>query len=394
MSLNHDNTTRTFAIATAVSPPMDASLVINQSLSRIHFPPKTRPFPPPPPFSVQSFPTTLTHKSLSLRPVLAVNRNYEVAAVEEDESYGEVNRIIGSRVAESGAAMEYLIEWKDAPPPSWVPAGYIAKDVVAEYETPWWNAAKKADEQALRQLLETAEADGRDINAVDGDGRTALLFVAGLGSEPCVRLLGEAGADLDHRDSNGGLTALHMAAGYVKPAVVTALLEMGADAEVADDRGLTPLDLTREILKVTPKGNPMQFARRLGLESVMRLLEGEVFEYAEVQGIVEKRGRGEHVEYLIKWKDGGDCEWVKAAYVAEDLVRDYEAGLEYAVAEEVTGKRTGDDGKTEYLVKWTDMDDATWEPLDNVDPDLVKAFEEAQSNGSVNLNGPSGPTGI
>nr|2N88_A Chain A, Signal recognition particle 43 kDa protein, chloroplastic [Arabidopsis thaliana] len=54
-------------------------------------------------------------------------------------------------------------------------------------------------------------------------------------------------------------------------------------------------------------------------------------------------------------------------------------GLEYAVAESVIGKRVGDDGKTiEYLVKWTDMSDATWEPQDNVDSTLVLLYQQQQ----------------
>lgn len=301
----------------------------------------------------------------------------------DDESYGEVSKIIGSRALEGGTGMEYLIEWKDGHTPSWVPSDYIAKDVVAEYETPWWTAAKKADENALKQLIEAD--DLRDVDAVDSDGRTALLFVSGLGSERCVKLLAEAGADLDHRDNSGGLTALHMAAGYARPGVAKLLLELDADPEVEDDRRRTPLDLAREILKVTPKGNPMQFGRRIGLEGVIRELEGAIFEYAEVQEIMEKRGKGDNLEYLVRWKDGEVNEWVKARYVAEDLVRDYEAGLEYAVAEGVVGKRLGDDGKNEYLVKWTDIDEATWEPEENVDPDLIKEFEEAQ-NGNGNDN--------
>lgn len=309
------------------------------------------------------------------------------ASFDEGESYGDVNRIIGSRAAESGTSMEYLIEWKDGHSPSWVPSSYIAKDVVAEYETPWWTAAKKADDSALRQLISDDEAEefvGRDVDAIDGDGRTALLFVSGLGSEPCVRLLAAAGADLDHRDKSGGLTALHMAAGYVNPDVVRTLIELGADPEVEDDRRRTPLDLAREILKVTPRGNPVQFARRLGLENVIRVLEEAVFEYAEVEEILEKRGKGEQVEYLVKWKDGGDNEWVKVGLIGEDLVRDFEAGLEYAVAEGVVGKRQGDDGKREYLVKWTDIEEATWEPQENVDPELIEEFEEKQSKAESN----------
>jgi signal recognition particle protein len=37
--------------------------------------------------------------------------------------------------------------------------------------------------------------------------------------------------------------------------------------------------------------------------------------------------------------------------IGEDLVRDYEAGLEYAVAEGVVGKRVGDDEGKEFFVK-------------------------------------------
>ncbi|XP_054785664.1 signal recognition particle 43 kDa protein, chloroplastic [Prosopis cineraria] len=291
----------------------------------------------------------------------------------EGESYGEVKGIIGSRALEGGTGMEYLIEWKDGHDPSWVPSDFIAQDVVAEYETPWWTAAKKADESVLKQLIDAD--DGRDIDAVDGDGRTALLFVSGLGSEPCVRALAEAGANLDHRDNAGGLTALHMAAGYVRPGVVKLLADLGADVEVEDDRGRTPLELAKEILKATPKGNPMQFGRRIGLEGVIRCLEGAIYEYAEVEGILEKRGKGENLEYLVKWKDGGENEWVKAKFVAEDLARDYEAGLEHAVAERVVGRRDGDDGKPEFLVKWTDMDQPTWEPQGNVDPQLILEFD-------------------
>ncbi|MCI47260.1 signal recognition particle 43 kDa protein chloroplastic-like, partial [Trifolium medium] len=105
--------------------------------------------------------------------------------------------------------------------------------------------ARKSDETALKTILEAD--DNRDVNAVDSDGRTALLFVAGLGSEPCVKLLAEAGANLDHQDNSGGLSALHMAAGYVRPGVAKLLLELGADPEITDDRGKTALDLAREL---------------------------------------------------------------------------------------------------------------------------------------------------
>lgn len=363
---------------------MGDSLLLNQSLARLKLLPKT----PPPTSQFLHIRPPQPHGKLHSTASFAIQNQqqtqYGTTDQNDDESYGEVSKIIGSRALEDATGMEYLIEWKDGHAPSWVPQDYIAKDVVAEYESPWWTAAKKADDAALKEIIEAG--DGRDVDAVDNDGRTALLFVSGLGSEACVRVLAEAGADLNHRDNSGGLTALHMAAGYVKPGVAKLLLELGADADVEDDRGLTPLALANEILRVTPKGNPMQFARRLGLEAVIRNLEEAVFEYAEVQEILEKRGKGDQLEYLVKWKDGGDNEWVKAGFIAEDLVTDYEAGLEYAVAEGVLGKRMGDDEKREFLVKWTDIDEATWEPEENVDPDLIKEFEDSQSDGAVLLN--------
>ncbi|KAI3896212.1 hypothetical protein MKW92_031749 [Papaver armeniacum] len=313
---------------------------------------------------------------------------------QEDESFGEVKKIIGSRRAaasieggdaeEGGGLMEYLIEWKDGHTPSWLPASFIAKDVIAEYETPWWNAAKKADDVALQNLIQSTanEEDEEEVatleryvDAVDEDGRTALLFVAGLGSEECVRLLASAGANVNHKDIRGQLTPLHMAAGYVKPNVVRVLIELGADPEIEDERGRTPLDLAKEVLNATPKGSAVQFARRLGLENVIKVLEEAIYEFAEVEEILEKRGQDDKVEYLVKWKDSDEKEWVKAGLIGEDLVKDFEDGLEYAVAEEILDCREGDEKKREFLVKWSDIEEATWEPEENVDPDLIKEFE-------------------
>ncbi|KHN30012.1 Signal recognition particle 43 kDa protein, chloroplastic [Glycine soja] len=74
-----------------------------------------------------------------------------------------------------------------------------------------------------------------------------------------MKLLAEAKANLDHHNWSDGLVALHMAMGYVRPDVAKVLLDLGTDPAMVDNRRRTTLDLVREILKVTPKGNLIQF---------------------------------------------------------------------------------------------------------------------------------------
>jgi len=94
-----------------------------------------------------------------------------------------------------------------------------------------------------------------------------LFFAAGLGSEKCVKMLLEEGADVHWQDKDG-FTALHIAAGYVHNSVVKALLAFGADPEQEDNKGRSSLLLAQELLERTPRTNPMQFARRMALDQV------------------------------------------------------------------------------------------------------------------------------
>jgi len=151
------------------------------------------------------------------------------------------------------------------------------------------------------------------------------------------------------------------------------------------------------VLARTPKGNPAAFQLRQGLEAAQKELEKAVYEWAEVEKVIDGRGEGKWREYLVEWRDGGDREWVKAAWVAEDLVSDFEAGLEYAVAEAVVDKRQAStataegEERWEYLVKWVDIVEATWEPAENVDSELVQEFEQRQSGSAGGDGGSTAP---
>eukprot|EP00271_Cylindrocystis_brebissonii_P014168 TRINITY_DN35429_c0_g1_i1.p1 TRINITY_DN35429_c0_g1~~TRINITY_DN35429_c0_g1_i1.p1 ORF type:complete len:443 (+),score=89.68 TRINITY_DN35429_c0_g1_i1:287-1615(+) len=288
---------------------------------------------------------------------------------EYDEDYGDVLRILGSRVVDRQT--QYLIEWADDHPDSWEPADNIARDVVGIYLEPWWVAARKADEGLLQGLLE----EGRDVNAIDENERTAVIFAAGLGNEKCVRFLAEAGADITWQDRDG-FTALHIAAGYVHSTVVEVLLSLGADPSVEDKKGRSPLSLARELLERVPKNNPLQFGRRLALEQVVKMLDEALFEEVEVSRVLDKRTVvGGAVEYLVRWSDESEDTWEPKENIGEDLIQNYEEGVEYGVALKIVEKREGKEGRVEYLVKWEDSEEDTWEPEENVEVEIVAAFE-------------------
>jgi len=86
---------------------------------------------------------------------------------------------------------------------------------------------------------------GADPNASDGFGHTPLYVVANSSDSArganVVRVLAEAGADVNAQDKLKHCTALHMAARRGTVPVAEALLDCGADLEARDKLGDTPL---------------------------------------------------------------------------------------------------------------------------------------------------------
>lgn len=106
--------------------------------------------------------------------------------------------------------------------------------------TPWLAAARSGNKVAMRMLAGL----GADVNAVDGEWRSALAYAAcsGAGAPADVEFVVSLGTDLGLRDECGG-TVLHRAAGLDDVALFTRLQRLGADFFAADDLGRIPVDL-------------------------------------------------------------------------------------------------------------------------------------------------------
>ena len=115
-----------------------------------------------------------------------------------------------------------------------------AKDNIQD--TPFLYAGAEGWNDILKLIVATGKANLRDTNRYGG---TALIPAAHHGHPETVRLLLEAGIDVDHVN-NLGWTALLEAVilgdgGPVYQEIVKLLLADGADAGKADTDGVTPL---------------------------------------------------------------------------------------------------------------------------------------------------------
>ncbi|MBI3263391.1 MAG: ankyrin repeat domain-containing protein [Acidobacteria bacterium] len=97
----------------------------------------------------------------------------------------------------------------------------------------------RQDTPTVRSLLR----DGRDVNAAQGDGMTALHWAALHSDAELATMLLYAGANVRATTRLGGYTPLHLASQIGAPPVVRALVSRGASATAATTTGATPLML-------------------------------------------------------------------------------------------------------------------------------------------------------
>lgn len=98
-------------------------------------------------------------------------------------------------------------------------------------------AASSGDIVKVKKLLE----GGIDINAEHEVGSTALFYAVQRDHKDIAELLIRSGADVNHRSTKGGHTALMAVSGQNNVESLQLLLEHGADINVKDDEGRSAL---------------------------------------------------------------------------------------------------------------------------------------------------------
>ena len=302
------------------------------------------------------------------------------------EDIAEVEALKGIRITEEEDGrprVEYLVQWKDDSPNTWEPASNLADNLLRDYENRWWTAVKKADLDTIYEML----AIGGPVLArtVDDSRRTALHFAAALNKAELVQRLLDAGAEVDLADKEG-YTPLHMAAGYLHTSTISALLAKGADPEQKDRMGRSPLELVESFRIALPADNPIYVPRRMAVEDVLKVLTDNLFEDVEPSAVLDVRTPDDeegnklpYREFLIKYADEEEPEWVPEKYVSDEVIEDYESGLEYAEAACIVDVRNRGDSRT-YLVRWGDGYPDSWEDEEHVSPDIIKIFEESRKS--------------
>jgi hypothetical protein len=110
--------------------------------------------------------------------------------------------------------------------------------------------AYKNHPEILRMLLDA----GADLNVQDGDGRTALYMCAIIYNPEIAEMLLDAEADVNIQD-NDGSTALHVSAYWNHSRIAKMLIDAGADMNMRNNDGKLPYELARtqelkELLKL------------------------------------------------------------------------------------------------------------------------------------------------
>jgi ankyrin repeat protein len=135
-------------------------------------------------------------------------------------------------------------------------AALLGFAIFAVFSTP----SLAADEALFQRVqnddlpgVEAAIAEGQDVNARDGMGRTPLFFVSE--NPRIVEVLLAASADVNAADGEG-YTPLHLAASWPKKLwIAEMLIDAGANVNAQTQYGMTPLIIASFAANLAPDGN-------------------------------------------------------------------------------------------------------------------------------------------
>ncbi len=149
------------------------------------------------------------------------------ASPDRCDSFGQNAINYASRLNSNPAVIQALLKGRDVNGKS------------ASGETPLMNAAQNKNLRVVTFLL----SRNADVNARDGEGRTALHFAAATNAnEKVVAALLDAGSDVNCRTNSGMTPLMEASRRSLNPAVVELLLSRGADKDARSDGGRTAAD--------------------------------------------------------------------------------------------------------------------------------------------------------
>lgn len=156
-------------------------------------------------------------------------------------------------------------------------------------------AAQSGDLAAAKKAI----AAGANVNAMSGNGLSAIMYAAAKGHTDIVRLLLKAGANIEAKEKNG-ITPLMLAANLGHTEAVKALIQAGANANEKSKDGLTALAYAKgsnsknkeEIINLLAPltMNPVQLFVK-GIENKdVKLVEKAIANGLDVKGALNQDG--------------------------------------------------------------------------------------------------------